>query len=76
VKIFTAAGIAAGVMVAGCSSVAIDRVADASDAARVAAETVICRGITVGAWMRAYGDSPSRAQAWRDLCRDGAVSTP
>ena len=44
--------------------------AQANDAAALAAETTLCRGISVGAWVRAYGSDPERAKAWRVICDD------
>ena len=32
------------------------------------AETVQCRVISVGAWVRRYGSNPALASAWRTLC--------
>jgi len=42
-----------------------DRGAAVSDEARDTAEFVLCRGITVGAWLRAYGNEPEKAKAWQ-----------
>lgn len=53
-----------------------DRGAAVSDEVRDTAEFALCKGITVGAWIRAYGNSPERAQAWRTLCSQSVVETP
>lgn len=50
-------------LAAGCATLG-----DAADALRDNAEFLLCRGITVGAWWRAYGQSQERAQAWLVLC--------
>ncbi len=42
--------------------------ARAADDARESAEWALCQGITVGAWRRAYGNDPARAQGWSLLC--------
>lgn len=42
--------------------------ARAADETRQSAEYTLCHGITVGAWRRAYGADPMRAQGWALLC--------
>ncbi len=44
--------------------------AQINDAAALAAETTICRGISIGAWVRAYGSDQEKAKAWKTLCED------
>lgn len=51
----------------------VDQVASVSDDARLNAELVLCRGITVGAWIRAYGQDADRAAAWKTLCTQPIV---
>lgn len=53
-----------------------DRGAAISDEALQTSEFMLCRGITVGSWLRAYGDSAERAAAWRTLCSRQAKETP
>lgn len=55
---------------AACAAVgpAVDRIAQANDAALAAAELEICRGASIGAIMRKYGQDPIKARAWRDMC--------
>lgn len=62
----------------GCVSTATiaDQVSGVADNARESAELVLCRGITVGSWVRAYGDDPSKAAAWRTLCTTPINQTP
>ena len=55
---------------------AAQKAADMMDRIRADAEWVICRAISIGSWQRAYGDSASRAQAWRDLCRQPLTELP
>jgi hypothetical protein len=70
---------------AGCSAipqyeaakpVVIDKASQANDEALVDAMLVICRGVSVGAWQRAFGNSPERAAAWRTLCKVDITQTP
>lgn len=67
---------------AGCTQLdaardsTINTTAVAADHALVDAELVMCRGITVGAWQRAYGQNPVRAQAWKTLCSVSIQQTP
>lgn len=39
-----------------------------ADELRETSEWALCRGISVGAWLRAYGQDANRAEAWRVLC--------
>jgi hypothetical protein len=54
----------------------VDQYARVQDEAQHAAELLICRGISIGAWRRAYGEDPERAEAWRVLCADRPTATP
>ncbi|MES2564389.1 MAG: hypothetical protein V4637_16930 [Pseudomonadota bacterium] len=65
-------------MLSGCAGVPqlADRIAEVSDSALESAELVMCRGITVGAWVRAYGSDPAKAAAWRVLCSQKVDATP
>lgn len=60
-------------ILSGCAyvPVAVNRAADANDEAVRSAEWVICKGASVGAIRRAYGDRPD---IWADLCRESAAS--
>lgn len=40
----------------------------AADESRLSAERKLCNTITVGAWGRAYGKDPVKADAWRRQC--------
>jgi hypothetical protein len=70
------------VFLAGCAqtdaikSQAVETISGASDSALQDAELVMCRGITVGAWVRAYGSDPDKAAAWRKLCSVEVKATP
>lgn len=50
--------------------------AKAADESRMAAEWTICNAISVGAWKRAYGANPEKADAWRRLCAEELTATP
>lgn len=64
---------------AGCAT-AVQNVeregAQVADGVREAAEFAICKGITVGAWVRAYASNPSKASAWRALCSIMVIEAP
>ena len=67
------------IALSGCAPMTAlqNRGADASDNARAAAEFTLCKGITIGAWVREYGRTKSRADAWKTLCADTEMeSTP
>ena len=72
----------AALALAGCTgfntaqSLVSDKGAAIADEVRDTAEFALCKGITVGAWIRAYGASPDRAQAWRTLCSQAVGETP
>lgn len=67
---------------AGCAQfdaakvVATNEGAKVADEARDGAEFMLCRGMTVGAWVRAYGASADKANAWKVLCATGNSQTP
>ena len=51
--------------------------AQAADRVRDDAEFIMCRGITIGAWVRKYGNHPQQAEAWKILCsNDSLLTTP
>jgi hypothetical protein len=51
----------------GCTTLG-NYAGDAADQMQGAAEFTLCRGITVGAWARAYAQSAEKLQAWGVLC--------
>lgn len=53
-----------------------DQGAAVSNEARDAAEFTLCRAITVGAWLRAYGTDIEKAKAWQTLCGTTVATTP
>jgi len=65
-------------LLAGCSSLTglVNRGAELNDAAVTTAETTLCRGISIGAWMRAYGSDANRAKAWKVLCDEKIGALP
>jgi hypothetical protein len=65
-------------LIAGCSTLTnmVSKGAEINDAAALAAEVTICRGISIGAWMRAYGQDANRAKAWKVLCDERIGALP
>lgn len=67
---------------AGCATftaaekVAVDQASKVADDTLATATFAMCRAITVGAWMRAYGSDQPRADAWRTLCATPVTQTP
>lgn len=57
-------------------AVILDRGAALEDNILHDAETVQCRVVSIGAWIRRYGNSPELAQAWRTLCNQAVTQTP
>lgn len=55
---------------------AANKAAGAMDGLRVDAEWTLCRAISVGAWLRAYGTVPAKAAAWRELCAEPVTEDP
>ena len=55
---------------------AVEPIAQLNDDTRLAAETVLCRGISIGAWMRAYGSDPEKSAGWRALCQEQIRNMP
>jgi hypothetical protein len=60
-------------MMTGCAymPMAIDYASQKNDEAVRSAEWMICKGASVGAIRRAYGD---RADVWAELCRESAAA--
>jgi len=72
-------------LLAGCSTTpaihgSIDTAAEAgtkaADDSREAAEFVLCRGMSIGAWVRRYGQNKALADAWRVICGTQVQETP
>lgn len=69
-------------LVTGCAQYSsvkggiIDQASALSDEALRSSEFMLCRGVTVGAWVRAYGASADRASAWRTICAQQLQETP
>jgi len=65
-------------LLAGCSTLSglVSKGAELNDAAVTTAETTLCRGISIGAWMRAYGSDANRAKAWKVLCDEKIGALP
>jgi len=47
---------------------AVEEGALVNDQIVLAGETTLCRVVSIGAWIRRYGNNPRKAQAWRALC--------
>ena len=69
------------VWLAGCTQLGIVRTAidvkgqETADRVLADAEFVMCRGVTVGAWVRKYGRDAALAEAWKTLCGSELLST-
>jgi hypothetical protein len=50
--------------------------AEVADKEMDAAVYILCKGVTVGAWMRRFGSNDASANAWKTLCVEGAIATP
>lgn len=67
---------------AGCAEFTVAKGAVATEAALIAdevrksAEFTLCKTMTVGAWLRAYGQNPLKAEAWRKLCSEDVPEAP
>lgn len=58
------------IVLTGCAEIkfATDKGAAAEDEALASATYVLCRVVSIGAWIRAYGNNAEKAAAWRTLC--------
>lgn len=65
-------------LLSGCSTMRgfVSTGTQANDAAVHTAEFTLCRGISIGAWLRAYGNDAKKAAAWRVLCSDEIANAP
>lgn len=48
--------------------------AQAADEALIVSEWGVCQATTMGAWQRRYGADPVKADGWRKLCSQAAVT--
>lgn len=66
------------ILLSGCTTLApiTQKSADAYDQLRLGAEFTLCRAISVGAWIRAYGGSAEKAAAWRAICHEQMAELP
>jgi len=66
------------VFLPGCAVLApyTQKAADAEDAALKGSLFGVCRAISVGAWVRAYGADSSKAAAWRVMCAESITELP
>ena len=62
------------ILLTGCTQLNIVRTAidvkgqEVADRVLADAEFVMCRGVSVGAWVRRYGRDPILAEAWKTIC--------
>ena len=62
------------ILLTGCTQLGIVRTAidvkgqEVADRILADTEFVMCRGISVGAWVRRYGRDEVLAQAWKTIC--------
>jgi hypothetical protein len=69
-------------MLGGCAELSAvkkgiaDHGAQGAQDVRETAEWTLCRAITVGEWVRAYGNDPGKAAGWRALCATPINATP
>lgn len=54
----------------------VDAAVEGQGKIRAAAEFALCRAMSVGEWVRAYGTDPEKAAAWRVLCRSVPAELP
>lgn len=66
----------------GCAQIdpiqtqAIAVIADTADRGLADSELFMCRGTTIGAWERRFGQDQEQAQAWKTLCHPSVKATP
>lgn len=65
-------------MLSGCTTLApaMQKGADGYDQLRLGAEFTLCRAISVGAWIRAYGGNNEKAEAWKVICHEPMTALP
>ena len=71
------------ILFTGCAQLGIVRTAidvkgqEAADRILADTEFVLCRGISVGAWVRRYGRDAALAEGWKTICgSDLLLTTP
>lgn len=66
------------VLLSGCAQVAplVQKGADLNDSALASAEFTLCRAISIGAWIRAYGNDKAKAEAWKTICAEQVTELP
>ena len=66
----------------GCAQYTMYTKAVATEGAKIADEALtdnkwfMCNALTVGAWMREFGNDSAKAEAWKTLCQESSVTTP
>lgn len=61
-------------VVSGCAQfqpaidTAISQAASVNHAQYQVAELILCRGMSIGEWMRSIGQYPEKVNGWRSLC--------
>lgn len=67
--------------ITGCAQMSVVRTAidlkgaETADRLRDDSEFIMCRGITIGSWVRRYGRDPALASAWQVLCGSETISS-
>ena len=59
----------------GCATIAGTGAA-INDTLPADSEWALCKAVSVGSWLRAYGLDSKRAEAWRVLCGSPVNETP
>jgi len=66
--------------IAACAGLKLDNtpgvaaLTAAEDTLLNAATLTLCRAVSIGAWQRAYADTPAKASAWKTLCDQSTVA--
>ena len=60
----------------GGKTLVVDQASTTADEVLATAKFAMCRAITVGAWVREYGNDAVKAEAWRTLCKAELTQTP
>ena len=66
------------IVLSGCTGIpfsgaVVGQIENANHAQYQAAELIMCRGITVGEWMRSIGPYPEKVAGWRALCVGSSI---
>ena len=65
--------------IAGCAQfqpaidTAINQAASVNHAQYQVAELILCRGMSIGEWMRSIGPYPEKVDGWKAICVGGSI---